>query len=114
MNIETYYRRKKLNGSENNNYVRSVDFDKESKSIVSFCVLQLHIRDGQNYEIIKYDSSHGHCHVHKYYEELNDFGSPLLDNPVNDKSVQEFVNDIKQNWKEYLDRYCRKWFRHKF
>jgi hypothetical protein len=105
MNIETYFRRKGLEGSENNYYIRSVDFDKDSKSIVSFCVLQLHI--------IKYDSSHGHCHVHKYYEELNDFGSPLLDNPVNDKSIQEFVNDIKQNWKVYLQRYCGKWFKHK-
>lgn len=74
MNIEIYRRRKKLGGSEKDILIRAVDFDLDSKSIISFCVLQLHIRDGHNYEVIKYDSSHGQCHVHKYYEELNDFG----------------------------------------
>jgi hypothetical protein len=61
-------------------------------------------------EVIKYDSAHGRCHVHRYYENLNDCGQDLLDNQIGTSSIAEFKNDIKQNWIEYKRRYLRKWF----
>lgn len=113
MNLINYCSKKGLGKNKNDLLVTNIDFDLDSKKIFSFSVIQIHVHGEHNLEIIKYDSSHNYCHVHKYYENLNDFGQKLLDNQVNEKSFVEFKNDIKQNYQEYLKKYFRKWFREK-
>lgn len=57
------------------------------------------------YEIIKYDGSPDHCHVHKYYEKLNIFKEKCYPTQIEPKSIITHKNDIIQNQKRYLKKY---------
>ena len=114
MNISNFHSKKELDSTKQNSLLTNIDYDRDSKKVISFCVMQIHQHKEHCLQIIKYDAAHGYCHVHKYYENLNDFGQKLLDNRIGTESIEEFKNDIKQNWKQYLERYYRKWFKYKF
>ena len=114
MNIIVYKSRINLDNSKNNVCLTNVNFDQDSKQIMGFCVIQLHKVSDKNFEIIKYDTAHGQCHVHRYYEYLDHEGDLLLDNRICAASMREFKNDIKQNWQEYLCIYRNKHFKHRF
>jgi hypothetical protein len=107
MKLVNFFRRRAL-GTEGKDFLTtSIDFDADTKRIVRFCVVQLHQYKEQLFEIVKYDSAHGFCHV------LDNKGQKLLDNQINEKSLLEFKNDIRQNWQEYRNIYLRKWLKQK-
>ena len=109
MNLVNFFGRKSLGTEGKDFFTTSIDFDLDTKKIVRFCVVQLHQHKEQLFEIVKYDSAHGFCHVHRYFSALDDKGQRLLDNQINEKSLLEFKNDVKQNWQEYKNIYLRKW-----
>ena len=113
MNVKVFAKRKRLNDSLTDFLISSVNYDSDSKEIISLCVMQIYEKGGETFEIIKYDSAHGNCHVHRYYENPNDFSQLLPDNQINVKSFDEFKKDIKENWAEYKRRYFMKHFKQK-
>jgi len=113
MNIVNYYGQKNLCKSKTDLLISNIDYDADSKEIISLCIIQVFVHGEHMLEVIKYDSAHGRCHVHKYYENLDDPGQDLLDNQIGNSSIAEFKNDIRQNWAEYKRRYFRKWFKQK-
>jgi hypothetical protein len=81
----------------------------EGKRLVSFKVLQIQYSGEEVHEILKYDTSHGYCHVHRYYKRLNASGEPLSGKEVSQASFEECRADIKKNWQKYKAWYLNKW-----
>lgn len=114
MNVVVHNSKRKLDESGSCVCISTVNYDLDSKSIIGFSVLFVFKKEGRSFEIIKYDTAHGQCHVHHYYEYLDHEGDLLLDNRICPESAREFKNDIKQNWQGYLQRYRHKHFKYKF
>ncbi len=89
--------------------ISDINFDVNQKKPVDFCLLLIFYKKEKVYEVIKYDGKHGVCHVHKYFEELNSLGKNCLPSEINSISIQFYKKDILNNWKEYLEKYRRKY-----
>jgi hypothetical protein len=42
-------------------------------------------------------------------KKLNSSGEDCLPSQITPKSIQYYKNDVKENWKLYLDQYKKKW-----
>jgi len=111
MPIETFKKRKPLEGSLEDFIITRIDFDRNQKKLVSFSVLQVHSPAEANYEVIKYDSAHGYCHVHRFYRTLDDSGEKLEGKNISQASFDECRQDINKNWKKYKRLYVDKWLK---
>jgi len=110
MNLIKHFSKKELGGSKNDKLISNIDFDSDSKQILSFCLLQTALREGKEYEIIKYDSAHGFCHAHKYFEDLTD-ERVMVEPQINAKTIHFLRKDIKENWLQYKSIYFWKRFK---
>jgi len=102
MNIITFQKKKELDESGENQIIVTIDIDKETKKIICFCILQLGRIKGKQIEIVKYDSCHGECHVHKYYTEQKH--PEKSDLPINQETINYFKKEIIENWRQNLTK----------
>lgn len=109
MKIEKYKKTKVLDKNACCFLVTEIDFDLETKKVVNFCLVLLFHKDETIYEIIKYDGTHGICHVHKYYEKRFAKGETCLPSQINTKSIIYYKEDILKNYQIYLKQYKSKW-----
>ena len=65
MNIEKFTSTKDLEASGKNYIYTEADFDKDTKTICNFCVIQFHVKNNKQVPIIKIDTAHGKPHTHK-------------------------------------------------
>ncbi|MDD4251154.1 MAG: hypothetical protein PHX27_03115 [Candidatus ainarchaeum sp.] len=89
--------------------ITEINFDVNNKKPIDFCILLIFYKKEKVYEIIKFDGKHSFCHVHKYFEQLNDKGQNCLPSQINSTSIQIFKTDVLSNWKEYLKQYRKKY-----
>lgn len=111
MNIVKYKKSKILDTNSNIILKTEIEFDTNSKLIKNFSIVLVLFEKEEYYEIIKYDASHGFCHVHKFYENLIDPGEKVLPSQISPKCVILFKNDVQKNWREYASKYKRKWIK---
>lgn len=108
MQLRTFKKQKPLDDSLDDFIITVSDWDEESNKMVSFCVVQICYFGENTYEIVKFDSAHGHCHIHRYYRRLNDEGEPI-EKDNSPAAFDEFRNDVKENWRKYKRLYVEKW-----
>jgi hypothetical protein len=111
MPIETFRKRRPLGESLNDFIITRIDFDRTNKKLVSFSVLQVHSHGEANYEVIKYDTAHGHCHMHRFYRTLDDRGEKLEGKSISQTAFDECRKDINKNWRKYKALYVDKWLK---
>jgi len=111
MPIETFRKRRPLGESLEDFIITRVDFDRSQKKLISFSVLQVYPPREANYEVIKYDTGHGHCHVHRFYRTLDDRGEKLGGKSTTQTSFDECRQDINKNWRKYKSLYIDKWLK---
>ena len=111
MPAETWTKQKPLEGSLEDFIITRIDFDRNQKKLVSFCVLQIRSQRESKYEVMKYDTAHGHCHVHRFYRTLDDKGEKLKGKNISQATFDECRQDIIQNWKNYKKLYVDKWLK---
>ena len=111
MGIRQFEKKKPLNSGLNDFIITLIDFDEEPKKLASFCVLQVYCTGGENHEIIKFDTAHGFCHVHRYYRNLQDKGEKLIGKEISQKAFDECREDIKCNWRKYRKWFISKWLK---
>ena len=111
MPTETFSKRKPLGKSLKDFIITRIDFDRSQKKLVSFSVLQIHSPGKANYEVIKYDTTHGHCHVHRFYRTLDDKGEKLKGKSISQATFNECRQDLKENWEKYKRLYIDKWLK---
>lgn len=104
MSIKIFKSNEQLDGSNVDIIYTSVDFDEIKKEVISFCIIQFTIIKNK-IQIIKYDSSHNHCHVHKYYSK--DSLVKKLDYSITPETIRILKKDIKCNWKKYKQFYMK-------
>ncbi|MDO8648095.1 MAG: hypothetical protein Q7R70_06845 [Candidatus Diapherotrites archaeon] len=109
MAIETFEKTSPLDGSLNDFLITRIEFNKKTKEILSFCVLQMHYSGEKTHEIIRFDTSHGFCHVHRFFEALNSKGIKLAGIACDQVGFNYCKNDVKSNWRNYKRRYIEKW-----
>jgi len=104
LSIKIFKSNEQLGGSSADIIYTSIDFDEIKKEVISFCIIQFTIVKSK-IQIIKYDSSHNYCHVHKYYSK----DSPIqkLDYLITPDTIRIFKKDIKCNWKKYKRGYMK-------
>ncbi|HZX20434.1 MAG TPA: hypothetical protein VFF13_05455 [archaeon] len=109
MVIETY-RKFKLLGDrvEDVLYTETrVYEDLRPSKLEDFTIIQLWQTSTRTHEIVKYDASHGPCHVHKFYE-----GQAIQEDfrvkEVNWGSYQMAKNEVLEKWREFKDKYLKK------
>jgi len=100
MAIEHFEKRNKLDSSLVDLMLTTADFDPEKKEIVSFCVVQLFSDGAFTRQIIKYDSAHGNCHVHRYYR-ASDSKELIFNKGVSAETFRWCRNDVMENWRKY-------------
>ncbi len=108
--IVTFEKKKPLDEDLQNFILTRIDFNDKTKEINGFCIIHLYFFEEKVYEIIKFDTAHGFCHVHRYYKEDNCLESFGL-KKICQESFNEFRDDIKKNWKKYLNLYKNRWIR---
>lgn len=111
MNIVTYEKKKPLSTSLNDFIFTRIEFDKDSKKLISFCILQVYYKEENTYEIIRFDTAHGDCHVHRHYQKQDPKGEKMLNNEISQENFNECKEDIKGNWKRYKRAYKEKWLK---
>ena len=111
MSIEYFDKTRPLNGSLEDFIITKIGFDRTQKKLISFCALQLHHTRENRHEVIKFDTAHGHCHVHRFYQRLNDKGKEIKGKTVSQTTFEECRQDIKNNWTKYKKLYIDKWFK---
>jgi hypothetical protein len=104
MPIEHFEKRDGLDSSLMDIILRTFDFDSEKKEIVSFCVVQLFIDGAESHEIIKYDTAHGVCHVHRLYRGSNS-KELLFNRNISIETLMWCKKDILEKWRKY-----KRWF----
>jgi hypothetical protein len=82
-----------------------IDFDSEKKKIINFCLILVFHEGEEIHEIIKYDGSHGYCHVHKYYEKMGAKGEKCYPSQIDSKSIIVYKKDIFEKWEKYIEKY---------
>lgn len=108
MVIVIFEKKKSLNNALQDFIITRIDFDDDSKEIVSFCVLQIYVESETAHEVIKFDTAHGFCHVHRFYWRLDHRGERLVGKDISQESFNECRDDIKENWKKYKQWYLAK------
>ena len=111
MPTEIFSKRKPLGTSLKDFIITRIEFDRSQKKLVSFSVLQVHSPGEANYEVIKYDTAHGHCHVHRFYRTLDDKGEKLKGKNISQATFDECRQDLKENWEKYKRLYADKWLK---
>lgn len=111
MLIETFKKRKPLECSLEDFIITRIDFDRSQKKLVSFSVLQVYSPANANYEVIRYDTAHGFCHVHRFYRTLDDIGEKLEGKSISQASFDECRQAINKNWRNYKRQYVDKWLK---
>lgn len=101
--LENFFKKKALGKNPEDIIITSLDFNSESKKIVSFCVIQVHFSGELKHEIIKYDCAHGYCHVHRYYWASTK--RERLAEELSKDSFDKFRRDIEENWQRYKSLY---------
>jgi len=91
---------------ENKLFVRFV-FTPSGKSLEEFAVSYCTIVDEKPREIVRYDcSARETVHTHQFFRK------PAVKRPLNrEKSyetMQEFINSIEKNWRQYLVKFREK------
>lgn len=108
MPIVPYEKKKPLDDSLDDFIITNVDWEEKPKRLVSFCIIQVYCPGERVYPVIKFDSAHGHCHVHRYYRELDAEGDEI-DKKISPETFDEFRKDVQENWKKYKRLYVEKW-----
>ena len=110
MNIVHYEKKKPFGNSTEDFLVTTLDFVEETKKIHAFSVLLVSYYGENVYEIIKYDTAHGYCHVHRFYKILNHEGE-RIDRGISAETFYQCRKDIKENWEKYKKAYFDKWLK---
>ena len=108
MRIKHFKKQKPLDAGLEDFIIETMDWDEKSNKLVSFCVLQVYYFGETAYEIIKFDSAHGACHVHRFYKRLDDRGEDI-GRDISAEAFNECRADIKENWQKYKRWYAEKW-----
>jgi hypothetical protein len=108
MRIEQFIKKKPLSSFLEDFTITTLDFDKNSKKILSFCVLQTYCPKETSYEIVKFDTTHGFCHAHKFYKQLDHRGIEILNTGDLRDMFYACKKDIDDNWKKYKRWYVEK------
>ncbi len=111
MTIKKFKKSKVLDNNSNIILKTEIEFNTKTKTIINFSIILVLFEKNYYYEIIKYDASHKYCHVHKFYENINDQGKPILPSQISPKAISYFKNDVLKNWKDYSEKYKRKWLK---
>jgi len=82
----------------------------EKAELIDFCVIQMHCPGNKKYIVMKYDSSHGECHAHRYYRNLKPPQEKVKYHEISKHSFHMCVKDIRAHWRTYKDAYVTKWF----
>jgi len=115
MVILHFEKKKQLGNNLQDFIITSVDVkeDWKNKILISFCIIQMHYDGEKKYEILKYDSSHGFCHVHRYYRSLKPEREILAGKELCSKTFEELKKDIICNWMKYKRFYFEKYYNEK-
>ena len=109
--VRVFYEKKKpLNGSVEDFIIARHEFDEDSKEFFGFSVSQISQVPDEVYTILRYDSSHGYCHAHRFYQALNP-PKEDLQMPISTKTFSWCRKDILANWQEYKKLYFNRWLK---
>ena len=109
MRIEHFEKKKPLNSSIEDFVVTTIDFDEDSKRIVSFSIMQVYLTGENKHEIIRFDTAHGARHVHRFYKRLDHKEENPTGKEISRVAFDECRKDIEKNWKKYKAWYIAKW-----
>lgn len=69
----------------------------KSNVLVKFSLNYTTTISGNDHEVIRFDTSHGYLHVHKFYQKpVHQY--EIKDKDISIRTVNELVDEIKQNW----------------
>ena len=103
--IVTYEKKRPLDDELKNFILTRIDFDEGTKELKGFCIILLHFCGEEVREIVKFDTAHNKCHIHKYFKE--NYEVETLNRRVSQESFNEFRKEISDKWEEYLKKYKR-------
>lgn len=78
------------------------------KELISFSIQQIHHERDSIHEIIRYDTDHGPCHVHKFYEGIF-IKENLPIQPITWDLYDRLKKDVRENWVWRKDRFIEKY-----
>ncbi len=105
------FRRTKTLGNEGTDIIMTERLvDVERRKMTNFTVLQLFDNNGEILEIKKHDFSHTGYNAHKFYEKRTD-RTEYPEQLLTDMLYEDCKKDILKNWKEYRDRYVKKYLK---
>ncbi|PIU21041.1 MAG: hypothetical protein COT15_04410 [Candidatus Diapherotrites archaeon CG08_land_8_20_14_0_20_34_12] len=91
---------------KNKLFVRFV-FDPNFKEVEEFAVIYLMIIDNKPCEVIRYDCNKNEAvNVHYFYHKNPE--KRYLDKEKSFSTLEEFIEDIKKNWRNYQIKYFEK------
>ena len=105
MTIHVFEKKKLLSNNANDYLITTINYDDNKKKIIDFSIIQI-LFEEKPIQIIKYDSSHGYCHAHKYY--TTNSNPQEISMEINPKTIKELKEDIQQNWRKYKEQYQKK------
>ena len=100
----TFEKKKPLSDALEDFLIANHDFDLTKKKFLSFSVCQVYLTNEISSVIVRYDSSHGYCHVHRFYKYLNP-KRESLHKPISSETFKECRLDILLNWASYKQQY---------
>jgi len=112
MLVDVYRKTKPLNNNLTDLIVTEIILDKKKK-LVNFVVLQLYEKQEKIYEIKKHDFSEGVYNVHEFYVKLS-HRQEFSEEHLTKELYWSCKKDIKENWKEYRERYRKKHLKQSF
>ena len=87
--------------------VTILEFDLKTNKLADFCSVQIYCPPGEkSYEIIKYDTAHGKCHVHRYYKNLKALQEDIDSADISKHTFYKLKKDVEANWQKYKEWYC--------
>ncbi len=91
---------------ENKLFVRFV-FSADFKEVEEFAVIYLTTIDGETFEVIRFDcSKHETLNVHQFFFKRPE--KRYLNREKNFTTLQEFIENIRKNWRVYRTKFLEK------
>lgn len=100
MKIITHQKKLQLSFEDNDNLIVTIDYDENSKKIIGFCILQTTGKESK--QVIKYDTAHGNCHIHKYYTTQKEPEKTHLE--INNETIKQITLEIQKKWRYYKQK----------
>lgn len=108
MEIKSFRKTKLLGNSFRDFIMTERQISLEPRALARFSVIQLLHTDEGICEVIKHDTAHGIYHIHRFYEGKDD-KTEFPEERIDQGLFLRAKSDILENWKEYRDKFVRKW-----